>query len=522
MGHNTHEDVARRWVNRIMHPGRPALNSNNLLDWGERIMSYGSHFEVARILRNRKGEPITWLLNGNTYSVTTTRHQNEVRSAVSGTGLPMLTIPHAALDAAGIDIRTIELVDVQSDWWTEKVITKDHLVGSWRTELSYYPGGDYGGWVNTRTNEFVPKTQRWGETPPQIGCDHEIVAPGPWKMGYNYERDYRTRQLREVHLRARHGAWEEVRPHHRDTGRKVAQMSTHIDWELVDAPDAPLGYAFQRTVRRHWLGASLIKAQVPYIVQVKHAECGGTGVADEPWFSYGQPVGIGPLTEDQMRIAERQSDFIMERNGGIRQPFNWMTMRMIDVMIENTECRGCGGRGRTTATRVRRAYFLSGFDENETRPSYFFCELPPKAHPTTVEEALEALKPSAVKLAEQMGREVKRQGDIFAIPMPGLTLRELKAQGGVHIRTPRLIVPSTGGRWTDELDSGAEAPVWSGPRPQLLGTNHEATEIVLVNGQTYARGTIKHVPEFRRPDHRPTPLGKEWHLIQKNTVPVGS
>ena len=508
----THDEVAQRWASRILYPGREALSSRNLFDSGDSIFSYGSHFEVGRILRDRKGEPRAWLLNGNTYSNTTTRHQGAVRDAVQRTGLPVVTIPHAALNVAGIDLRTIEIVDVQRDWWTTNVITRQDRPGRWEYDAPQYD--DYGGWQNTRTGETIMR-QHYGEPRPKVECNCVIDIPGPWAPGvwdgYCWERECAIDRLREVHKRVRHGAWEEFRASTRQTGRKRMVSSKYVVWDLVDDPDAPIGYVFEREVQRHWLGGSLIKAQVPYRVQVKHKACGGTGVADEPWFttyypSRGEAV-LGPLTEEQMQVAQEHNDRLMERNGGMRQPFGWEYA--LQASVKHTECRGCGGRGRVPTERRRTAYFLSGFDENETRPSYFFCELPPKVHPTTVAEALETLKPTAVRLAEQVGREVKRQGDIFAIPMPGLTLRELKAQGGRHVRRPKLV--DIDGRTT-----------WDGPRPNLLGTNHEATEVVYVGRQTYARGTISHVPAFRRPDHKRTPLGREWHLIQKNTVPVAA
>lgn len=512
----SHDDVAQRWANRILTPGRGALSSRNLHDSGDSIFSYGSHFEVGRILRDRKGNPTAWLLNGNTYSNTTSKHQAAVRGAVARTGLPTVTIPHAALGVAGIDLRTIEIVDVQRDWWTTTTVTKEEMPGRWEYDYACPIDGDRGGWQNTKTGEIVLRKD-YSTPRPTIECDCVIDLPGPWAQGpwdgYCWERKWALSELREVHIRARHGAWEEFGAHRRRTGRKrvVSGQNGRTDWDLVDDPTAPLGYVFQRDVQRHWLGASLIKAQVPYQVQVKHAACGGTGVADEPWFiraHVGRDQFVsGPLTEEQMRAAQEHNDRLMERNGGIRQPFGWLWE--LEAVVKHTECRGCGGRGRVPATRRRTAYFLSGFDENETRPSYFFCELPPKVHPTTVAEALETLKPTAVKLAEQAGREVRRQGDIFCIPMPGVTLRELKKQGGVHIKRPKLVEQD--GRLT-----------WDGPRPNLLGTNHEATEVVRLGDQTWARGTISHVPEGRRPDHKRTPLGREWHLIQKNTVPVSA
>lgn len=152
-------------------------------------------------------------------------------------------------------------------------------------------------------------------------------------------------------------------------------------------------------------------------------------------------------------------------------------------------------QGNWQPMRTRWAYFLSGFDHNETRRSYFFCELPSGVKPTTVAEAYDTLKPRAVTAAEAAGREVKRQGDIFAIPI-NVTTRRLKA--------PAFSVATMG---------------------TLLETNHRATEVRYEQGKrgvTYARGFLHHDPAGRRPDHSRVKLGNQWHLIVKNTVPLGA
>lgn len=79
--------------------------------------------------------------------------------------------------------------------------------------------------------------------------------------------------------------------------------------------------------------------------------------------------------------------------------------------------------------RARRVKFMSGFDRNERERLYFLCELP-ATRAVTVEDALESLKPDTVRMAEGMGRTCERQGDIFAVPMPGMTWRDLKRDGG--------------------------------------------------------------------------------------------
>jgi hypothetical protein len=505
MGHHTHDDVARRWMKRALYgqQSAPALDSRNLHDEGDIIYSYGHHFEVGRILRDDKRRPVGWLLNGNTYSPTTTRHQQVVRSAVQGHGLPVVIIPHAALDAAGIDRATVQIIDVQQDWNTETVITRTENPGRWQYEWDAFD--DNGGWINSRTGEFFARlSYNYSDRPKQETCEQ---CAGPLTFhatSESWEQYSIRRREREVHVRARHGVWEEVPASRRRTGRKsiVSGRNGNIPWDIVDDPTAPLGYVFERVQRRHWLGASLIRAAVNEPIMRTCRRCGGTGQGEERWV-YDGKEGLGPLTEDDMTRHLRYEDFVMERNGGIRQPVGWT----VETYARNTDCRGCGGTGRVRGTRRRWAYYLSGFDLNETRPSYFFCELP-KSQPATVEEAYEVLKPDSVKLAESMGREVKRQGDIFAIPMPTLETRTLK-RDGEYRRMPKR----------DEADPrrGDTADI-----PYLLDTNHAATEVVTMGGYTYARGMLTHAPAWRAPDHKRVKLGNEWHLIVKNTVPIGA
>jgi hypothetical protein len=147
---------------------------------------------------------------------------------------------------------------------------------------------------------------------------------------------------------------------------------------------------------------------------------------------------------------------------------------------------------KTGWTKKNGVYFISGFDRNERRPSYFFAQLPSKVRPTTLAEAYECLKPESVKAAEMLGVNVKRQGDIFAIELSSVTKRELTKQGATYERMG-----------------------------SLLDTNHVATDVArLPDGTLLARGVLYHQPRWRRPDHRRVPLGKQWHVIVKNTVPI--
>lgn len=148
-------------------------------------------------------------------------------------------------------------------------------------------------------------------------------------------------------------------------------------------------------------------------------------------------------------------------------------------------------------------YYLSAFDTNEARPLYFMAELPRGARPQTVTEAREALKPAEVVAAEAAGISVQRQGDVFGIPT-ALTAREIPRAATVADRV-----------------LGAQRP-----GKFVLDVNHRVSGDVRVtpDGKTYARGKLRHAPGGgRRPEHATITLGdgKTWHLLVKNTVPMG-
>jgi hypothetical protein len=103
-----------------------------------------------------------------------------------------------------------------------------------------------------------------------------------------------------------------------------------------------------------------------------------------------------------------------------------------------------------------------------------------------------------------MGRTVIRQGDIFAVPAPTLDRRTLQKMGAAFEKRSERVR----GRLS----------------AQLLDTNHTATEVArMPNGLTLARGCLYHDPWGRQRDHvrRKIGDGQRWHIILKNTVPIG-
>lgn len=453
MSHNTHDAVANRWVSIALGNSGSQLKSRNLHARGDSIFSYGEHFEVGRIIRDAKGKPVMWLLNGDRWRSndnTTARHQAAVLSAVSygaALKLPRVTIPFSALLEASIDLDSIRFVHSTPDRnETIHVRTTTFPEGAvWRmieVTVDYGKRGD----ITSEGVEYVP-------IPKPLRADYADLDFDTW-----YSTVIKPWMEADIADRAAKGVkWGVITPSvtKQEARLYVNSRTSWQTWDVTKLGDGTTVY--ERDVYRHWLGESLITGQVNVAQRVRCRDCKGTGDGGE--------------------------------NG--RVITGWSSIQQKVITIQTKNCDTCGGQGTRLVTRRRRSFFLSGFDSNETRPSYFLCELPPKVKPTTIEEAYDTLKPEAVKLAESLGRDVKRQGDIFATPL-NVDTRSLTKAGGVRLKADRL-----------------------------FNTNHRATEtMTLRDGTVLARGTLTHAPEGRRPDHARVKLGQQWHVIQKNLVPT--
>ena len=149
----THGVVAQRFAEQAGKPDADfrqlllpsAQNSNLRLSYYDHreLLSYGTHFPLARIMLDEDGERSWWLLNGDSYSHSTTQHQALVRSALKATGLPMLIVPFSCLREAGIVTDSIKWADIQDD----RFETIEHSAAS-KAEVpedkisSAYPDGD--------------------------------------------------------------------------------------------------------------------------------------------------------------------------------------------------------------------------------------------------------------------------------------------------------------------------------------------------------------------------------------------
>ena len=410
-----YDQVAHRWYERTQGSAKNRLYNPRMIDVGDAIQSYGSHFELGRAIRDKKGEVILYLLNGDNYSVTTSRHQSVIRSVVEWGSTPNVIIPYSVLSSAGIQSRDVRLLEATSEQY--------EIIRHTATSI-----------------DDVPEHRQHSVSPLA-----DVLADN---VGYGW-------------------SGQPGGPRVDDDGFPVDKY----DW-LVTFD----GTTYRWITFRHWLGESLIEATIRYSVACKAYRPAHWDNPMPPHYNANRAENWPGWKDETVYEAARQE--------------YQAAMRAYQSGYHPASCSRhgdtCGGRIR----KSRRVKFLSGFDHNETRRSYFFCELP-KTDAVTVADAYKALKPDTVSFAEVLGREVKRQGDIFAIAL-GVNTRMLTKAGAVITK-----------------------------RGHVFSTDHEATELaVLPDGTTLARGCLRHNPQWRRPDHARLTLGKSWHVLVKNTVPL--
>lgn len=453
MGGRSSYDAIERWHDIVTgKTDKAPVKCSNIVVSRDRVYSYGTHFELARALRDKKGNITGYLLNGDRYSVTTSKHQWQVRRILGHE--EQVIIPYSALDSAGIDRDTVRLIHRLDDRW----VTTEH-------RYTEFPPG--AAWYNHRITERRMKSDA------DIGAmltERHARALADWAW---QKRHYAKDPAGQQWLKSRIEAGPPVRPTRLSVGEWDLHESVTVGYDRkLYTRKGARGYeitvteeggqtVYSWTTGRHWLGESLIRARTSYTTNHRCTECGG--------------FGTGPKVQEH--------------------GYRW-----------ELACDTCSGRGQTTKTHHRWAYYLSGFDHQEARELYFFCELPYGCKPTTVDEAYEVLKPEPVKMAEQMNRPVFRQGDIFGVPIETMNTKVLKA---LKARIERRVT-------INSSKPGINLPY-------ILNTNHTATEVAyLPNGVTLARGVMYHDPSFRQADHARRRLGdgKTWHVVIKNTVPV--
>lgn len=142
----THYDFIKNWVKSIVNkePATKRQCGNVFVgDHYERsdtIYSYGTHFPMAIDCGNFV------LINGDSYSSSTGRHQSDVRTCIQGAKLKSIILPFSVLNLARVRMyKDIKIVEVKEDETREiEYIDKDgekryrweHLLGG--SVFSYY------------------------------------------------------------------------------------------------------------------------------------------------------------------------------------------------------------------------------------------------------------------------------------------------------------------------------------------------------------------------------------------------
>jgi len=502
------------------------------------LYSYGRHFPMCEYFpagRHGRRRPLL-LLNGDTFSVTTSRHQNQARGMADrvarAIGADVLVIPYATLGAAGIARETVRPLEVRPD--------------------------------RTVTLDTVPVPFALDD----VGTAHSSAPFEGWRergTRYTWRDENGRRYIRDI----------------------VTESSELIAGAGYYLPNGERLEGFTLTTEQRDAGAEW---------QSERRE----------WRQLSEPI-VRPATVATTAAGDGWTELEQDGAGG------YQLVRRRHML---------GDSLFTARARGRRRKFLSSWDENE-RNLYFLAELP-RTPASTVAAAIDALAPPAVHAALAQGRDVKRQGDIFFIPVDledaavygravaraRLTQWTIGARpragelGYVDARTradriraeylrlrrPTRVashVPRRPGALTaEEWRAIHNVPTWDeqyaresiirkhgasvseyrrddwrqterryrarrGKLEQLpasdalwrarstvdaqdrdalaailavYGTSHTATEVARASrGAVYVRGIVRHVPalvgEGRARDHVNVKLGDTWHLAVRNTVP---
>lgn len=449
--------------------------------------SYGRHFPLVRIVRKSK-RSILFVVNGDRWPrrgwSQTSDHQNIIRGLVDGyvrgksatdkrIKFESIIIPFSAMEGAGIDIESIRPIHVRGDrmqYVDRKSRYLNDVPHHMRTRTEYETRTD-----SVERIKSVHHAERGyvaiegsGYFDPEAGTVQE-------------HNGNRVRVIIPDDLSSRHVSSF-------GDGRRY-----WLTWQLLGDENGNVTYKVPRTVpnvekneegyytwteHRHWLGDSLFSAVVSRTEQTV-------------------------IVTDSKRVAEASGGHIGYRT---RRPGEFVIGR--DV--------------KTIRTRMR---FLSSFDYNEPWPLYFLAALPRSSKAETVQAAIDDLMPSAVRAAMDAGRDVIRQGDIFAV-QTDLTTKDVYARAARRAR--RSLVER------DNVQPREGEPATTSEAREIVrifGTMHTATEVAITReGVTFIRGRLYHDVDrwrgwsqrVRNRDHVTRVVGdgrNDWYIAIRNTVP---
>lgn len=448
------------WAKTISDGGDESAGKSwkscNVYFHGKTIYSYGAHFPMGYIL----GPNLVWL-NGDRFSNSTTNHQSEVRGAIQ-THAPDATVvivPNSALRAANVDYRTIQPVHVESERWEYELQTATAPPSDMQP-LSALPDK---GW-------------------------HPVYWRGNWATDGDLWAD-------AIGFVVRDGQRQAVR----QNSDGSASWHTARHW---------LGDAVFTGVRDRWFDGT-VGERVYFISSFDKQERTPLyflSLLPHPVSSVAE--GIEALAPESVKTARD-----LGRNA-VRQG----DMFAIEMGVSTRELRALGAtftKRKVTVTLQRHAAESVAVRDalrtvHEGMPAYperkYLSDFPAtEGNGLYDRDAFDAWHTGYMKACDEWADELLRR---FAERFPDMQVSRWGWQSALAYE------PRRPWDYIRTVDASA-----------LYGTAHTATEVAtLPDGRQFARGTMYHDPavigENRTADHRRQSLGKRWHLIARNTVPV--
>lgn len=405
----------------------------NVYFQGKTIYSYGSHFPMAYIL----APDVVWF-NGDRFSVSTGRHQAELRSAIRqhAPDATVVIVPRTALGGANVDYKTIVPVDVHGERW-----------------------------------EYTEQTSI--EAPADMVAD----VPGGASYASNYVYDYPD----AVGHVTRDGSVQTVR-----LFDGLYHWHTARHW---------LGDAVFTAIRDRWFDGT-VGERVPFLSSFDRQE-------RRPLYFLSQlphavdtvDAAIESLTPDSVKTARDMGRAAVRQGDMFAIPMN-VTTRQLRAMGADIKKR------HVTVEPMQRA--LEGMAVR-TALEWIAEGMPARPvwdYGTGAWDDYAACRAASDAWQDKL---CQRYSALFPT-LPDVRPYNLDSALGYEPRA----------RWDYVRTVDATA---------LYGTAHTATEVAtLPDGRQFARGVLYHDPavigQRRDADHARRPLGKQWHLMARNTVPV--
>lgn len=187
--------VAHLWANEK----RESANGSNFYFEGESIYSYGRHFEVGRIVRNKRGEK-AYLINDTYYSSTTSKHQYYVREAIP-TGSKVFSVGYNMSNTGNMAFVTSGLESIKDAIEKYKKARTElpyqNVWGAFKNLMGYIEFFDMG----TPQRLLKKSANEW------LGTNHELS----WKSD-KIKREH-VRELKRIfQILLNHKHWKSLEP----------------------------------------------------------------------------------------------------------------------------------------------------------------------------------------------------------------------------------------------------------------------------------------------------------------------